>query len=57
MGEHEERLKVLKIKYYDILNQMEAHSELILKHREMIERMKVELDQIKKQIKDIIWRP
>ena len=46
----DEELKNLKARYFDLLTQIEIHSGLILKHRDMIERLKTELDRIKKEI-------
>lgn len=50
-------LDSLKVRYYDIMNQIELHRDLIKEHRDMIERMTTELEKIKDQIKQAIWRP
>lgn len=53
--EDEKKLRDLKVRYYDLLNQIELHQNLILQHRDMIERITTELEKLKLEIKASIW--
>ena len=47
----DDKLAKLKVRFYDLLTQIEIHQDLILKHRNMIERITTELEKLKIEIK------